>query len=74
MAVHEQSLIAGTGEFATADEMKAIKSALKTLTHFHAGRWPSPAAIAHSYALAHGLPNEPGYYSIDLQTSEFIKK
>lgn len=32
-----------------------------------------PIVVAHRAALAHGLPEFPGYYGIDLTNGEFIK-
>lgn len=32
----------------------------------------SPVQAAHRAALAHGLPEIPGYYGIDLRTGEFV--
>jgi len=31
-----------------------------------------PVEAAHRFALAHGLPEIPGYYGIDLSNGEFI--
>lgn len=32
----------------------------------------SPVEAAHRAALAHGLPEIPGYYGIDLRNGEFV--
>ena len=32
----------------------------------------TPIQVAHRAALAHGLPEIPGYYGIDLNTGEFV--
>jgi hypothetical protein len=62
-----------TGVFATADEIENLKAAVKApLIALNYGMPASPASIAHSYAIAHGLPEVSGYYGIDLQTGEFV--
>lgn len=43
------------------------------LVALNAGPPPNPQIRCHGMALAHGLPEIPGYYGIDLTTGEFIR-
>lgn len=77
--------IARLNVFATAEEIAAIKDACgKPLIAFtnpappgpdvpHAiPMYPSPIEVVHAAALAHGLPEIPGWYGIDLENGEFV--
>ncbi|MGA9860065.1 MAG: hypothetical protein WBQ18_19525 [Solirubrobacteraceae bacterium] len=35
--------------------------------------WQTARRAVHRYALAHGLPEIPGYYGANLETGEFLK-
>lgn len=71
--------------FATPDELAFIKAQrdmpLIAFTNPeppgpgvpHAIPIADPIKAAHQAALAHGLPEIPGYYGIDLDNGEFIK-
>jgi hypothetical protein len=60
--------------FATPEEIASLKSCLNTPYIVVGGIEPeSPQKIAHRMALAHGLPEIPGYYGCDLRTGEFVK-
>lgn len=63
-----------TGVFATQEEIQTLKNTLNQPYIMVGGHWPkSPQEVAHSLALAHGLPEIPGYYGCDLRTGEFVK-
>ena len=72
--------------FATTDEIKYIQSCANAPVIGMTNPEPpgpgvspvvpmfeSPQVVAHRYALAHGLPEIPGYYGIDLKSGEFVK-
>lgn len=62
-----------TGVFATEEEIETMKRALDTPYMIFGGKPPRSAAeVAHSLALAHGLPEIPGRYGCDLRTGEFV--
>lgn len=62
-----------TKVFATPDEIESLKTALKTPYIVVGGVAPeNPQKIAHRMAIAHGLPEIPGYYGCDLKTGEFV--
>lgn len=62
-----------TGVFATAEEIANIKAAVNTPVMMIGGVMPQSAQqVAHAYARAHGLPEVPGYYGIDLTNGEFV--
>ena len=58
--------------FATAEEIERIKL-LQRASGAIPGLFSSSIEAAHRSALAHGLPEIPGYYGIDLSTGELIK-
>ena len=61
--------------FATEDEIKSIKAAAAAPVMYLSGGTPiggDPLKMAHAAALAHGLPEIPGYYGIDLKNGEFV--
>lgn len=61
--------------FATAEEIDSIKSAAAAPVMYLSGGTPmggDPLKMAHSAALAHGLPEIPGHYGIDLKSGEFV--
>lgn len=58
----------------TPEEIKSVKTALATPVIAPGGVWPeSPQKMVHRMALAHGLPEIPGYYGADLKTGEILK-
>jgi hypothetical protein len=62
-----------TGTFATEDEIESLKASLSQPYIVIGGIPPrSPAEVAHSFALGHGLPEIQGYYGCDLETGEFL--
>jgi hypothetical protein len=61
--------------FATPKEIENIKAAASAPVIYLSGGTPmggDPLKMAHSAALAHGLPEIPGYYGIDLKSGEFV--
>ena len=61
------------GKFATAEQIESLKRATTTPYIIIGGMPPlSPVELAHSYALAAGLPEFEGYYGCDLRTGEFV--
>ena len=73
------------GLFATAEEIADVKHAqsmpLMAMTNpappgpgvpAAVPMFRQPIEVAHAAALAHGLPEIPGYYGIDLSNGEFI--
>ncbi len=63
-----------TGVFATAKEIQYLKDTLALPAIKVGSHWPeSPQQVAHRLALAHGLPEIPGYYGCDLRTGEFVE-
>jgi hypothetical protein len=74
------------GVFATAEEIQSVKHAaampMMAMTNPQlpgpgvspvVPMFRSPIEIAHAAALAHGLPDHPGFYGIDLENGEFLK-
>ena len=77
-----------TGVFATVEEADKIKNLTVIARHTPViafssedalqGRdasslaWKSVHETTHAAALAHGLPELPGYYGIDLSNREFV--
>lgn len=62
------------GVFATAEEVDHLKRVLNTPYIVIGGVEPeSPLRATHRIALAHGLPEIPGYYGCDLRTGEFVQ-
>lgn len=63
------------GVFATPEQIKNIKAAANAPVMYLSGGTPiggDPVKMAHQAAIAHGLPEIPGYYGIDLSTGEFV--
>ena len=62
-----------TGTFATQDQVAQMRAAMDTPYIIVGGVAPrSPQEVAHSCALAAGLPEIQGYYGCDLATGEFV--
>lgn len=64
-----------TGVFATREEVERLEEAARRPVMFLSGGMPmgeNAQEMAHRLALAHGLPNVPGYYGCDLTTGEFV--
>jgi hypothetical protein len=72
--------------FATAEELTYAKSCMnRPIMGMTNPEPPGPGVspvvpmfesaqkVAHRYALAHGLPEIPGYYGMDMKTGEFVK-
>lgn len=74
-----------TGVFLTEDEAAAVETlaarASSTPVITFGGGGPDAASVAwsvvkqtcHRFALAHGLPEIPGYYGCDLESREVLK-
>lgn len=63
-----------TGVFATPEEMEHVRN-VANLPYMIVGGYPppGPAETIHRAALAHDLPEIPGYYGMDLATGEFLR-
>ena len=64
-----------TGVLATKAEMKVLKDMLAAPVMYLSGGTPmggDPVKECHRLALAHGLPEIPGYYGID-NKGEFVR-
>lgn len=63
-----------TGIKATTEEIESLKSLMNQPYLVANGVPPlDPLQEAHKLALAHGLPEIPGYYGCDLKTGEFVQ-
>ena len=61
---------------ATPEEIQSLKDQMNTpLIMLQCGPMgPSPAERCHEMALAHGLPEQSGFYGIDGKTGEFLSE
>lgn len=62
-----------TGVYATEAEALEIKNEQSMPFAKILGSWPGPEKLIHRLALAHGLPEIPGYYGFDFRDREFIR-
>ena len=61
--------------FATEKEITTLKAMMGTpLIALQCGPLADPAKEAHRMALEHGLPEQEGYYGVDLKTGEFLSQ
>lgn len=64
----------GTGVHATTEEIESLKGLMGAPYLVFKGQEPrDPLKEAHRLALAHGLPEIPGYYGCDLESGEFVQ-
>lgn len=65
-----------TGVFATDPEISLLQALAQTSGLRVSGGDPAsedPLKASHRMAIAHGLPEIPGYYGCDLHNGEFLK-